>query len=335
MTEKDPQKRSWFERARTLRDQPGARETVLLSLLCIGLVLLVWHLLTMGAVAEERILSPSKLPSLGEMFRSFPELWYERGLTRGILWSLSRVLGGFLLAASIAVPLGVIAGCYPRLNAFLRPFSVFGRSVPIAALIVLMLVWFGTGEQQKIMFIFFATVAFIFFDSTHAVENVSNRFIDTAQTLGARINRRAGVKRALIFALLYAFILATAGSMMIQASWSEPKTWIISLVGAVLGFLLWYPIQNNQVLQKVIVPLALPAIVNSLRLLFGIAFGYVMLAEVIAAKYGLGFIINQSQRLGKIEHTYLVLIVISLVAFGIDRGIYWCQKRWFPYRQFP
>ena len=36
-----------------------------------------------------------------------------------------------------------------------------------------------------------------------------------------------------------------------------------------------------QIIVKVIFPLALPNIFNSLRLLFGIAFGYIMLAEVI------------------------------------------------------
>jgi len=329
------EERTWWRRARTLRDQPASTEALMLGLLCVGLVLLGWHLLTMGAVAEERVISPAVLPSIGETARSFPSLWHDRALARGTLWSLSRVLGGFLLAASIAVPLGVIAGSYLRVNAFLRPLSVFGRNVPIAALIPLTVIWFGLGEPQKILFIFLATVAFILFDTTHAVESVSNRFIDTAQTLGAKLNRRKGVERALVAAGLYAVILATAGSMMTRIAWTEPRLWMLSAAGAVLGFLLWYPIASHQILQKVVFPLALPSIVNSLRLLFGIAFGYVMLAEVIAAEYGLGHIILQSQRRAINEHVYLILIVIALLAFAIDRGIFWCQKRWFPYREFP
>lgn len=335
MKQVDLQKRSWLDRLRTIRDQPNGWEGALLGFVCIGLVLLGWQILTMGDVAEERLLSPSKLPSPAETFGSFSSLWFDRGLSLGVMWSLSRVLGGFLLASAIAVPLGIIAGCYPRLNAFLRPLSVFGRSVPIAALIGLMTVWFGIEEEQKIMFIFFATISFILFDATHAVEEVSSRFIDTAQTLGAKLNRKAGVKKGLIFALLYAFILATAGSMVIKTTWSDPLLWMISVGGAVIGFLLWYPIQSHQILQKVLLPLALPTIVNSLRLLFGLAFGYIMLAEVIAAKHGLGFIINTSIRRDNKEHLFLSLIIIALLAFTIDRAVYWCQKRWFPYRQFP
>ena len=65
-----------------------------------------------------------------------------------------------------------------------------------------------------------------------------------------------------------------------------------------LGFALWFPIAGHQVLRKVILPLALPDIVNSLRLIFGLAFGYIMLAEVINAKTGIGALIINSQRRG-------------------------------------
>ena len=60
-----------------------------------------------------------------------------------------------------------------------------------------------------------------------------------------------------------------------------------------------------------LIPLALPDIFNSLRLLFGLAFGYIVLAELIDAKFGLGYIIQVAQRRGPREHIYLVLFVIS------------------------
>ena len=47
-----------------------------------------------------------------------------------------------------------------------------------------------------------------------------------------------------------------------------------------------------------LVPLALPRIYGSLRSLFGLAFGYIMLAELINAKHGLGYLLSTSQRRG-------------------------------------
>ena len=105
-------------------------------------------------------------------------------------------------------------------------------------------------------------------------------------------------------------------------------------VGFFIGFLIWFPIQNHQVIHKVLLPLSMPNIVNSLRLLFGLAFGYIMLAEVINAKLGLGHIILMSQRRPEFkEHIYLCLIIIAVLAFSIDRVVLWAQKRWFPYIQ--
>ena len=62
-------------------------------------------------------------------------------------------------------------------------------------------------------------------------------------------------------------------------------------------------------------PLALPNVFNSLRLLFGLAFGYIMLAELIkfgGEAGGLGDIINTSQRRGFQTHILLVLMIIYL-----------------------
>ncbi len=332
--------RNYLKRLIVVRGQPAGMESAVISLICIGVVVLIWFVLTRGQ-AEERIINPITLPSLGETWSSFPRLWFERAVARSALWSLGRVMGGFFLAIAIGVPLGVLAGTFLRLNAFLRPISVFGRNVPIAALIPLTLMWFGLGETQKVMFIFFASVAFILFDSTGAIQSVPDSHLDAAYTLGARVDWRKGSIYAAIVGLIYAIVFLCAHLTLSQrpgpedtalwASWYE-RLVSLTLIGFLLGFILWCPILSFQALSKVLLPLALPDIVNSLRLLFGLAFGYIMLAEVINAEYGLGAIINLSQRQGPREHIYLALILIALLAFAIDRCILSLQLWLFPYR---
>lgn len=93
--------------------------------------------------------------------------------------------------------------------------------------------------------------------------------------------------------------------------------------------------RRYQVILKVLVPLSLPDIFNSLRLLFGLAFGYIMLAELIkfgGEAGGLGDIINMSQRRGYQTHILLVLMIIPVVALAIDRILYWIQRELFPYK---
>jgi NitT/TauT family transport system permease protein len=245
-----------------------------LQLLSVLFILVLWGALTWGS-AEERVLSPLTLPSPGEVVGEIKSLWFNAALTRSTGWSLRRILFGFGLAALVGIPVGILAGCFRAVEAFLKPVTLFLRNVPIAALIPLTLVWFGLGETQKVFFIFIACLGFVIFDTTRAILDVDERYAETAYTLGAK---------------------------------------------------------KHQVIGKVLIPLALPDVFNSLRLLFGLAFGYIVLAELIDAKFGLGYIVQVAQRRGPREHIYLVLLVISMLAFGIDRLLWYAQKKLFPYR---
>lgn len=326
----------WWKRARTIRDSPSYLEGLLFGAACIGLVLFIWWFLSAGE-GDSRIIDAYTLPSPRETFESFPELW-QRELSRSIVISLARVLGGFLLAAAIGVPLGVVCGGYPRVNAFIKPLVIFGRSIPIAALIPLTMLWFGLYDFNKVMFIFLATIAFVIFDTVNTVNAVPDRFIDTAYTLGAHGSRKKGARIAAIagagyglFVMLGWYLLREENTGTFAAELVSPHAWYRFAGGFVIGFILWFPITTHQVMRKVILPLALPDIVNSLRLIFGLAFGYIMLAEVINAKTGIGALIINSQRRGFQEHIYLCLFIITLLAWGIDRAIMLLQRQLFPH----
>ena len=92
---------------------------------------------------------------------------------------------------------------------------------------------------------------------------------------------------------------------------------------------------SRQVITKVLIALALPDIYASLRSLFGLAFGYIMLAELVNAKYGLGYLLMNSQRRALTEHIFAILILIGLLAYGIDRLLLFFERGLFPYREAP
>jgi NitT/TauT family transport system permease protein len=209
------------------------------------------------------------------VIRSFPSLLKERALLQSIAATLKRVLIGFGLAAIVGVPLGIAAGSWRIVEAAGAPLALFGRNLPVAALIPLTILWFGIDETQKVMFIFIACVPFVYADAVAAVVGVPDRYVETAQTLGAK---------------------------------------------------------SYQIVSKVLVALSLPDIYNSLRHLFGLAFGYIMLAELINTEHGLGYLLMSSQRRGLSEHIILILIIIGLLAYGIDRVLFWFQRGLFPYR---
>ena len=98
-----------------------------------------------------------------------------------------------------------------------------------------------------------------------------------------------------------------------------------------------YTLGSNrwQAITKVLVPLAMPSLLDSLRLLFGLAFGYIMLAESIklgGESGGLGNLINAAQKRGLRTQIYLIILIIPIVAFLIDRILFAIQKGLFPHK---
>ena len=104
---------------------------------------------------------------------------------QSIAATLKRVLIGFGLAILVGVPLGIVAGSWRVVEASAAPLALFGRNLPVAALIPLTILWFGIDETQKVMFIFIACVPFVYSDTVRAIASVADRYVETAQTLGA------------------------------------------------------------------------------------------------------------------------------------------------------
>src|SRR3954470_23234698 len=168
-----------------LRIPPSRMTRRLVGAAAVGVIVLVWWTATSGIGSEERWISPVILPSPAEVIRSFPTLLYERGLLQSIAATLKRVLIGFGLAVLVGVPLGIAAGAWRVLEAAGAPIALFGRTLPVAALIPLTILWFGIEETQKVMFIFIACVPFIYSDAVRAITCVPDRYVETAATLGA------------------------------------------------------------------------------------------------------------------------------------------------------
>ena len=150
----------------------------------VGVVLVVWWFLTRGQIGE-RIVQPLILPSPMEVLRSFVPLHVEQGLVRSAITSWMRVTTGFVLAAIVAVPLGIYMAAFSSVQAFFRPLALAGAYVPIIVFIPLSLTWFGTGETQKIGFLFIGCFVALLPLVIKDIADVPSAFLDVAVTKGA------------------------------------------------------------------------------------------------------------------------------------------------------
>ena len=113
------------------------------------------------------------------------ELLIKHGFLFDIGMTIWRVVGGFVLAAIIAVPLGVLMGAYKPIEAFLEPFVSFARYLPASAFIPLLILWAGIGELQKLLVIFIGAVFQIILMIAVNVGNTRSDLVEAAYTLGA------------------------------------------------------------------------------------------------------------------------------------------------------
>jgi NitT/TauT family transport system permease protein len=143
-----------------------------------------------------RWVSPTFLASPPTMVAEGWDLLVRFGFMLDIGATVWRVLGGFVLAALVAVPVGILMGAYKPIEAFLEPFVSFARYLPASAFIPLLILWAGIGELQKLLVIFIGSVFQIVIMVAVAVGGVRRDLVEAAYTLGA--SERSIVRRVLL-----------------------------------------------------------------------------------------------------------------------------------------
>jgi NitT/TauT family transport system permease protein len=150
-----------------------------------------WSIATFGGYVSSTFLAdPLTMVEEGWL------LLVRYGFLADIGITIWRVLGGFVLAALVAVPLGILMGAYKPIEAFFEPFVSFARYLPASAFIPLLILWAGVGELQKLLVIFVGSVFQIVLMVAVAVGTVRRDLVEAALTLGA--NDAGVIARVLI-----------------------------------------------------------------------------------------------------------------------------------------
>jgi NitT/TauT family transport system permease protein len=182
------------------------RSALALAVAGFVLPLAAWILVSLKGWADPVFLPPpwQVLAQLGD--------WYRDGdLLGDVVVSIGRVLGGFCVAAFVAVPLGVLVGTYAPVRAFLEPLTEFTRYLPAVAFIPLIMLWVGIDESAKVAVIwvgvFFQMLLLVAAD----VARVPDAPIEAARTMGA--TNEEIIKYVLIPAARPAILTTLRGAM--------------------------------------------------------------------------------------------------------------------------
>lgn len=136
-----------------------------------------WQMEPIWLPAPEAVVS--RLGEIGSAgYKNFT-LWEHLGSS---LW---RVIAGFILGSLVGIPLGYAMGLSSWFRGWFDPIVEFMRPVPPLALIPLVIIWFGIGEEGKIILLFLAALWIMTIAARAGVSGVRISKIHAAYSLGA------------------------------------------------------------------------------------------------------------------------------------------------------
>ncbi len=130
------------------------------------------------------------------------------------------------------------------------------------------------------------------------------------------------IQKVVFLAMAFGIFLVP---MVIKAVDSVPDVYLRTAY--TLGASRW------QVVRHVLVPVALPDIWHGMRLAFGVGWTYLVLAEVVVKTGGLGDLIDTARRRALSGRVYLVIVIITMIAWVADLIWKYLADVFFPYRR--
>jgi taurine transport system permease protein len=178
----------------TFGDATAVRSSRAASILSVIAIFLIWGAFTGSAWVPVHApvdwqMRPIWLPPPEAVWNRLIEIatngYRNSTLWQHLGWSIYRVLAGFFFGALIGIPLGFAMGLNGFLRGWFDPIVEFMRPVPPLALIPLIIIWYGIGEQAKIILLFLAALWVMAIAARAGVSGVNLAKVHAAYSLGA------------------------------------------------------------------------------------------------------------------------------------------------------
>lgn len=129
------------------------------------------------------------------------------------------------------------------------------------------------------------------------------------------------MKISLLFVGTFVYLLPLVVDTVDQVDSVYLKT------AATLGASKW------QTIRTILLPASLPSIFEALRVMYGIGWTYVMLAEFVTEEgqgyAGIGYLINRTRRFGDLSDVLVCVALILIVGVVVDRLLFYLNRQLF------
>jgi taurine transport system permease protein len=251
----------------------------------IGLIAIWW------AAARFTGVDPVVLPGPGDVARDLVDTNICRSGAEGsarpecgvqgyFLWqhllaTIERIAVGLGAGTLVGILLGWWLGSSAAVRSVVEPYLSFLRALPPLGYIGLLIVWFGIGDQSKVVLLFLAAFPTVTVSTLAGVTGVRQDWILATRSLGA---------------------------------------------------------SGTQVFRTVLLPGALPDIINGVRLAAGLCWAAIVAAEMNDGIPGIGGLAYISGTQLDTPLAIACIIVIGVTALLLDQLLLWVERKYAPWR---
>jgi NitT/TauT family transport system permease protein len=221
---------------------------------CVSILagLAIWEFLARLLLENELLIPP---PS--SVARTFWQLTVSGQLNKHLAATLIEFAYGFTTACIVGVVLGYFMGMYKRFDEIMDPWIATLYSIPIIAVVPLIIIWFGIGMTSKVIVVFKITVVAIILNTAAGIKNLDPVWLELAKSLrlsgwettykirvpGALpyiiTGMRLGVGRALLGVIVAELMASNAGLGYLlrdsSETWDSPKLFVTVFLLAAMG----------------------------------------------------------------------------------------------------
>jgi NitT/TauT family transport system permease protein len=157
---------------------------VVIGAISLALFLLAWHLLTKYRVNMH--VRFTNVPSPAAVLEKFERAMHDSKFLMHVLLSCRRIVFGFLLAAVVAIPLGLIMGRFRLAREMIFPITEVLRPIPAIAWVPMSIMLWPSNEESIVFITFLGSFFPILINTLHGMSLVDPVLVRAAQCLGAR-----------------------------------------------------------------------------------------------------------------------------------------------------
>lgn len=147
-------------------------------------LIVIWQLLAQAGLISTRVL-PAPIDVLNAGIRAFN----SGALAKHIGVSAWRAMQGFLIGGSIGFTLGLLNGISPISEKLLDSSIQMVRNIPHLALIPLVILWFGIGEEGKLFLVALGVFFPIYINTFHGIRTVDGNLLEMGRIYGLRTHQ--------------------------------------------------------------------------------------------------------------------------------------------------